>query len=97
MPFEDDLDIFVDDFAQEVRADNPARTFRAIFDNAFFSPEIGETSLDTTQPRLTAKYADVFDFSEGETTVEVGTVTYDVESEPEPDGTGMAVVILAHQ
>lgn len=97
MPFEDDLDIFVDDFAIEVRAENPARTFMAIFDNAFFSPELGETSIDTTQPRLTAIYGDVHDFVDGTTTVEVSGVTYDVESPVEPDGTGMAVVVLAHQ
>lgn len=97
MSFDDDLDIFVDDFAVEVRAETPARTFKAIFDNAYFLPEIGETSIETTQPRLTAKFEDVRDFVDGTTTVEVDGVVYDVESPVEPDGTGMAVVVLAHQ
>lgn len=88
--FEDFLDL--EEFAVEVRAENPARTFAAIFDNQGTLATIGGTELETTVPTLTCKYSDVQDFTR-ETVCIVQGAVFDVDR-VEPDGTGLALVLM---
>ncbi|GFM38316.1 head-tail joining protein [Desulfovibrio psychrotolerans] len=89
--FTDFLDI--EEFAVKVQAENPARTFAAIFDNQGTLTTIGSVELETTAPTLTCRYSDVQDFARGETLCTVQGKVFDVDR-VEPDGTGMAMVIL---
>ncbi|XPV77938.1 MAG: head-tail joining protein [Desulfovibrio sp.] len=89
---EEYLNVFLEEFADEVQAVNPARTFSAIFNNAYFSAELGEMSFEATQPRLLCAYEEVRDFTQNTTCTVRGDV-YDVDR-VEPDGTGMATVVL---
>lgn len=100
-PTWENLDIFLDtgDFA--IRAtlrlqDGGERVVVGIFDDPYLSAETGEYELDTTQPRLTCRWADVQDVTRGDT-VEVDGRVYDVITGAQPDGTGMAMLALAAQ
>lgn len=97
----ENLDIFLDtdDFA--IRAtlrlqDGGERVVVGIFDDPYLNAEAGEYELDTSQPRLTGRWADVQDVTRGDT-VEVGGRVYDVVTDAQPDGTGMAMLALAAQ
>lgn len=95
----ENLDQFLaeEDFAVpvELRRDgNLLRTISAIFDAPFLNAELGEYELDTVQPRLTCKAADVADVVRGDECV-VDGATLDVVRSPEPDGSGLAIVPLA--
>jgi hypothetical protein len=94
MTMQEDFTDFLDleEFAVEVRAENPARTFAAIFDNPGVFATLGSLELETTGPVLTCKHSDVADFTR-ETVCTVGGRVYDVDR-VEPDGTGVAVVLL---
>lgn len=94
----ENLNVFVRKFGQPVTfelADSSERTITAIFDDAFFDSNVGETVLDTTQPRLTCRTSDLLNIPL-ETTVSVNGKTYSVVKF-QPDGTGMSIVILAHE
>ncbi|MDO5057729.1 MAG: hypothetical protein Q4E06_10445 [Lautropia sp.] len=100
-PAWENLDIFLDtdDFA--IRAtlrlqDGDERVVVAIFDDPYLNAETGEYELDTTQPRLTCRWMDVQDVTRGDT-VEVDGRVYDVVTDAQPDGTGMAMLALAVQ
>lgn len=67
---------------------------KGIFDNAYFLQEIGDVDIDNTQPRLTCVMADVAKVKK-EDTVEIEGALYDVTKDPQPDGTGMCVVVLS--
>lgn len=67
---------------------------KGIFDNAYFLQEIGDMDLDNTQPRLTCVMEDIAKVKK-ENTVEIDNVLYDVIKDPQPDGTGMAVIVLS--
>lgn len=64
-----------------------------IFDNAYYSQEIGDMDLDNTQPRLTCVESDVTNVKK-EDTVEINGILYDVTRKPQTDGTGMCVIPL---
>ena len=69
------------------------RTITGYFDNSFFNSQIGETILESTQPRVTCKTSDV----EGvprESTLTIEGVLYSI-IEPQPEGTGMTILRLA--
>ena len=66
---------------------------RAIFDEPYLNAELGEYELDTNQPRLTCKWKNVQDVARGD----VGGRPYDVVTNAQPDGTGMALLALAVQ
>lgn len=87
----EDLDIFLDDFGQEV-VFNGTLTVKAIFDNAFYNTQLGDIDISTTLPRLTCKSSDVETISSKNTVVVSGT-TYKV-IELQPDGTGMTIITL---
>lgn len=100
-PAWENLDIFLDtdDFA--IRAtlrlqDNGERVVTGIFDDPYLNAETGEYELDTTQPRLTCRWVDVQDVTRGDTVEFEGRV-YDVVTNAQPDGTGMATLALAVQ
>lgn len=100
-PAWENLDIFLDtdDFA--IRAtlrlqDNGERVVTGIFDDPYLNAETGEYELDTTQPRLTCRWVDVQDVTRGDT-VEVEGRVYDVVTNAQPDGAGMATLALAVQ
>lgn len=72
------------------------KPLKGIFDNAYFLQEIGDMDIDNTQPRLTCVAADVTRVKK-EDSAEIDGVIYDVLRDPQPDGTGMAVVLLSEQ
>lgn len=97
----EDLDVFLDvgDFAVQATLrlqDGSERLVRAIFDDPYLNAELGEYELDSTQPRLTCKWGDVQDVTRGDV-AEVSGRVYDVVTNAQPDGTGMAVLALADQ
>lgn len=72
------------------------RRVKGIFDNAFFDRNFGENSLETTTPRILADIEHVGDVGE-ETMVEcISSGKWFSVVQIQPDGTGMAVVVLAH-
>lgn len=97
---DDDLDVFIDDFSEDAAIvftwEGGSKTCKGIFDNGFVDAQIGEISLATTQPRLTCKAADVVGIVPREATTSVRGQNYSVV-EVQPDGTGFAVVTLAHE
>lgn len=94
---ESDLDAFLstDEFADVVTGRPDGKPFRAIYDETYFDPDAGETVVDTTQPRITCKLSDLAGITR-KTPLTVKGKTYTVVK-VQPDGTGMAVVLLSHQ
>lgn len=96
--FEEDLDVFFDGLdSKKLRFSHEGKTWQATcyFDNAFFDVSVGETVLDTTQPRITAKYSEVKDVPR-EAEVMIDGKRYSV-TQVQPEGTGCATVTLAHE
>ena len=73
--------------------DSGNRAVTGYFDNAFFNTQIGETILDTTQPRLTVIMADVADIPR-ETMVTVDGKLHSI-IQIQPEGTGLSTITLA--
>jgi hypothetical protein len=97
----EDLDAFLDleEFAASVTLglqDGGSRELIGIFDDPYLNAELGEYELDTTRPRLTCKAADVTDVRRRDT-VTINGETMDVMTDPQPDGTGLAVLALARR
>lgn len=97
----ENLDIFLDtgDFAIRVMLrlqDGRERVVSGIFDEPYLNAETGEYELDATQPRLTCRWSDVRDVTRGDL-VEIEGQVYDVVTNAQPDGTGMAMLSLAVQ
>ncbi len=93
----ENLDIFISHFGQDVVFENGGtlHEIRAIFDNAFYDASIGEIVLDTTQPRLTCKLEDIRGIKRGDY-VNIEEKKFSV-LQIQPDGTGMATALLAHE
>lgn len=99
----DPLSVFIRDFAEDEEIvfefmtgdDETTVTARAIFDNSFVDSTIGETVLDTTSPRLTCVASEVASVPR-EAMCTVRGKTYSV-TQIQPDGTGFAIVHLAHE
>ena len=97
-PAWDNLDAFlqVDDFASVARVTpqgGVSRDLTGIFDEPFFNTQIGEFELDASQPRLNCKAADVADLK-AKDLVEINGQAYYLLTNPQYDGTGMAVLSL---
>lgn len=97
----DDLGVFLDvgDFAVKAQItfqDGLRRNVPAIFDDPFLEAELGEYRLDTSQPRLTCREADVAGIQRGDT-VHVENSVFDVLTGAQADGTGMATVKLSRR
>jgi hypothetical protein len=98
-PAWDDLDAFLQDdefaiVATVILQGGASLSVTGIFDEPYLNADLGEYSNDTTEPRLTCKMSAVPGVTRGDTAI-VDGVTYDVMSEPQRDGTGMAVLRLA--
>lgn len=95
----EDLNEFLDgeEFATAgfFKTDAGTMAVTGIFDNAYLLAETGEVDLETTQPRFTCKAVDVL-LVEREQEVTIGGQLFSVLA-VEPDGTGMAVVVLANE
>lgn len=76
-------------------ANGQPRLVQCFFDNAFFDRSVGETVLDTTQPRITCQMA-ALSGVERESLVEVAGKTFSI-IQIQPEGTGLATVTLAHE
>ncbi|UYM14260.1 head-tail joining protein [Endozoicomonas euniceicola] len=95
----EDLDDFLndDEFAAVAffHTAQGEKRVHGIFDNAFLLAETGEVDIETTQPRFTCKASDTGLIERGQ--------DVDIEGEPfsvltvEPDGTGLAVVVLSNE
>jgi hypothetical protein len=98
--FAEDISVFFREFSVPVTAalgDGPF-AFRAIFDDADLASRFGGTDADITQPRLTCALADAARLSRGVTIsspeIPAPPSAYRV-LEILPEGTGLAVVVLA--
>ena len=95
-PFFDGLD------RAELRIVTPqgSRRVTGYFDNSYVSAELGEVTLDTTQPRFTCKAADICWLPHPSVfrgwNAYVGKTRYSLV-QVQPEGTGLATVILAHE
>ncbi len=73
------------------------RRVRGIFDNAFFDRSLGENSLETTMPRISAVPMSAISGVPSETLVRnLQTGEWFSVVQIQPDGTGMAAIVLAH-
>lgn len=100
MPDWENLNEFLsaDDFGDEavftITGGTVLPAITGILDELFLMAEIGEYDLESTQPRFVCKTVDVNQVSRGDTVV-INGLTYDVLGNPQDDGTGLSVVILA--
>lgn len=97
----EDLSDFLncDEFAVPVTllfANGRRRTINAIFDDPYFNTELGSYDFDTSEPRLTAASKDVAGLKWREHVLIKGEM-FDVVTEVQHDGTGVAMVKLARQ
>jgi hypothetical protein len=98
-PSWDNPDAFLstDDFALEATVTprgGVSRTIRGIFDEPYMNAQIGEYEADSSDPRLTCKASDVADLRDKDPVVIEGR-TYYLLTNPQPDGTGFAVLHMA--
>ena len=95
----DPLALFIRDFAEDEEIvfewEGGAKTLKGIFDDSFTDANTGETILDTTQPRLTCLWADA-EVVPREAMATIKGRAYSV-TQVQPDGTGMAIIQLAHE
>lgn len=95
----EDLGDFLDEgeFAVPVvvtLADGEQLSLSGIYEDQYLDAQLGEYAMDSTRPRVWCKEADVEGVTKGDTCTVAG-VTYDVLTEPQGDGTGMAMLDLA--
>lgn len=104
MPAWEDLDDFLqaDDFASSAVFTLPGGqvlpAVLGIYDDPYLNAQLGEYEVDTTSPRFTGKLSDlarVVRKSIAVVTADGVATTFDVLTDVQPDGTGMAVVKLA--
>jgi hypothetical protein len=72
------------------------RAIVGIFDEPYMNAELGEYSMDTVQPRFLCKADAVIGVHRGDVLV-IGSDRWDIVTDPQPDGTGMATLALAPQ
>lgn len=95
----EDLDVFFDEdeFATPVivtREDGTVLALSGLYEDQYLDAQLGEYRMDSERPRVWCKHSDVPGVQRGDTCTVDGT-TYDVMTEPQPDGTGMAMLDLA--
>lgn len=98
-PAWEDLDAFLaeGEFATAVtvtREDGVVLDFSGIYEDQYLDTQLGEYRMDTERPRVWCKQSDVPGVQRRDTCT-VGGTTYDVMTEPQGDGTGMAMLDLA--
>lgn len=77
-------------------ATGQTKTVSVIFDDPVFNAQLGEYEADSSQPRILGKLSDLANLRRGDVVTVAGN-DYDVMGTPQPDGTGMATVIMASQ
>lgn len=100
MSFAEDLSVFFNEFADEVRVVATNRKFPAIFDEQFFDPDTGEAYLEGAKPFITCQASELLpDLVKGKAVEVKNTITGDIKRftvlQPQPEGTGTAVVLLS--
>jgi hypothetical protein len=70
-----------------------ASTFTAIFDNDFLAVDLDESEVESTEPTLLARTADVSGLAHGDS-LTISAVSYTVRG-IQPDGTGMTQIMLS--
>jgi hypothetical protein len=97
MTFKDDLETDLDVFlnASEFATDitYKSATITGIFDNAYVVSALDTDDVETLQPQVYVKSGDVVGIVQGDT-MTINGITYKVIS-PQPDGTGLTLVILS--
>ena len=69
-----------------------ASTFTGIFDNDFLAVDVDESEVESSEPTLLARTADVPSLAHGDT-LTISAVSYTVRG-IQPDGTGMTQIML---
>lgn len=99
-PAWDDLDVFVDlaDFAvvATLTLAGSSRAVKCIFDDPYLNAQLGEYEWDGGKPRITAKEVDLVGVTRT-TPVFVNGKQYYALTNPQQDGTGMAVLTLSEE
>lgn len=100
MSFDEDLSVFFNEFADEVRVIASNRKFSAIFDEQFFDPETGEAYFEGAKPYITCQASDIGTDVVKQAKIEVrNTITNEIKRftvlQVQPEGTGTAVVLLS--
>ena len=67
-------------------------TFTGIFDNDFLAVDVDESEVESSEPTLLARTADVSNLAHGDT-LTISAVSYTVRG-IQPDGTGMTQIML---
>jgi len=70
-----------------------ASTFVAIFDNDFLAVDVDESEVESSEPTLLARTADVSGLAHGDS-LTISAVSYTVRG-IQPDGTGMTQIMLS--
>ena len=70
-----------------------ASTFVAIFDNDFLAVDLDESEVESTEPTLLARTADVSGLAHGDL-LTISSTNYTVRG-IQPDGTGMTQIMLS--
>ena len=70
-----------------------ASTFVAIFDNDFLAVDLDESEVESSEPTLLARTADVSGLAHGDS-LTISAVSYTVRG-IQPDGTGMTQIMLS--
>ena len=95
----DPLSVFLADFAEDEEIvfewEDGTKALKGIFDDSFVDAATGETILDTSAPRVTAAEADAAEIPREAMTTIRGRA-YSV-TQVQPDGTGFAIIQLAHE
>ena len=68
-------------------------TFIGIFDNDFLAVDVDESEVESTEPTLLARTADVSGLAHGDS-LTISAVSYTVRG-IQPDGTGMTQIMLS--
>ncbi len=99
MPAWEDTRIFFDpaDFgvvATITPAVGAAYQVNGIFDDPYLNTQLGEYQVDTSQPRFTAAEPHLAAVKRGDV-LTIGGKQFDVLTNAQPDGTGLAIVQMA--
>ena len=92
--WEDDLPIFFKDFA--IDAEWNGKTIRAIFHNAYEAVTLFGSDIESKNPFVEVQDSDIEGIVPGDT-ITVGSVEYKVKDPPQPDGTGITILILTKE
>ncbi|HWL51342.1 MAG TPA: hypothetical protein VNQ90_02845 [Chthoniobacteraceae bacterium] len=65
------------------------------FDNAFYSADLGESELESSKPRAMFRFDEVESIPRGTLAIHQGALYSVIRIEP--DGTGFATVVFAHE